>query len=38
MYMGAKYLLQDFEVRIGGGLMVEMGILTRYYCIRKTQV
>ena len=30
-YIGAKYILQDFQVKIGGGLIVEVGVLRRHY-------
>ena len=29
--LNCKYLLQDFEVKTGGGLIVEVGVLMRHY-------
>ena len=39
LYIGAKYLLQERVVKMGGGLIVELGVLTRHYgtCIFKDE-
>ena len=32
--MGDKVPMQDFEVKIGGGLIIEVGVSTRHYGTR----